>query len=413
MTTLGSQILAGLQVFTSPFNLLALAIGVLAGAGVGPLFRRIGVSGAAALVLLMPLATALDPTMGLILLGACLVTALIVTTPLDRAFGSARPTQHYGIPLLMLLAGLAIMLTSASAAALLEASAPADVLALLICGTAAAIVLAAATHPAGWTAALILTLLGLGAQTSPLAPLDTQHASPLPLLFGLLVMGPAIVALAVPQRVQPWITALGGIELVAACMPVLLLGIPVTRGISVLTLNLGESGLAFGPRLMTQRPKLVLAFLSTLVVAGAVTAISRHASTHANPRNWWSHVDADRKTRLAAAVILGLSLVALYFSSTTTDAPEANPIAMLFVATAIAAVSAWFGLELAPLVTGLVIGQLMQTPLAAMRDTAARPLEALTSGSRPLFALAVIATALALAWPLIISRFTRLPLATP
>ena len=52
MTTLGSQVLTGLQALALPLNIAALLAGALAGALLGTLFQRIGVSVAAALVAL-------------------------------------------------------------------------------------------------------------------------------------------------------------------------------------------------------------------------------------------------------------------------------------------------------------------------------------------------------------------------
>jgi TctA family transporter len=274
----------------------------------------------------------------------------------------------------------------------------------LVCGAAAAIVLAAATHPAGWPAAIALTLAGIAAQLSPFAPLDPAKASPVPLLFGLLVIGPALIALAVPHRILPWTTALGGIELAAAVLPALLLGIPATRGISVIALNLGESGLALGPKLTMQRPKVVLGFVLALIAAAVVAVLGRLLA-HRVPRvtRWPSFAEATT-TRIAGGVIVAAALGALILSGALADA-ETQPILTLAVASVLAALAAWFGLELAPLVTGLVLGQLMQAPLRAVGK--AGGLDAAMSGSKPLLVLAVAATGLALAWPLVAARGWR------
>ena len=417
MTTFGTQILTGIQVLSAPFNLLALVVGMLAGAALGPLVTSIGISSAAALVLLMPLAAGLDPTMGLILLGACLVTSQIATMLSGNASIGQQPANFYRIPALTLVAGFIIIVSSAAATAVLQTATPADILALLICGAAAAILLAAPTHPAGWPAALALTLIGIAVQLSPLPPLDTQRASPLPLLFGLLVVGPAIVALAMPARVRPWISAMAGIELIAAVLPALLLGLSVTRGISVLTLNLGETGLAFGPRLITQRPKLVLAFVLTLFVAAAFAAAVRHLSHRVKLTAWQPqslpHFDGRVRTRLAAGLTLTLAIAGMIYCGALSEATEARPLLTLTLATMIAAICAWFAVELAPLVTGLVLGQLMQQPLSALSRSKGTIFEAFASASKPLLASAVAASVLALSWPMVAGRLTHSKQATP
>ena len=99
MTTFGSQILIGLQVLAQPQNLIALVAGLLAGVVLGALFRRVGVSGAAALVLLMPVAITLDPTTGLVLLAACLTTAMIAMIPTSLASTDAPTARRYSLPL--------------------------------------------------------------------------------------------------------------------------------------------------------------------------------------------------------------------------------------------------------------------------------------------------------------------------
>ena len=382
--------------------------GTLAGAILGAMFRRIGVSGAAALVLLMPVATTLDPTTGLVLLGACLTASLVVTTRHDPE--ATMTPHHNNIALVALLAGLVVLLASASAAALLQAATPADTIALLACGAAAAVVLAAATHPAGWTAALTLTLGGIALQLSPLRPLDTEHTSPLPLLFGLLVLGPAVVALTAPRRTAPWSSAFGGIELAATVLPAFLIGIPATRGISVFALDLGENGLNLGPKLMTQRPKLVLGFVLALLVAGLIGMAVRLTATRLPRINWRPNLSDTATTCIDAAIIVFLSLVALYFSGVFSgvDASRAVSLLTLLVTMVAGAAAAWFGWELAPLVTGLVIGQLMLQPLqAALGKANGSAVTAITSGSSALLVFAILVMAATLAWPLWARRASR------
>lgn len=381
-----------------PVNLIAVIVGTLLGALLGAVFRKLGVSGAAALVLLMPVATLLEPTTGLALLGACLTAALIATTRHDPE--ATLVHHHHGITLVALLAGLAIMLASASAAALTQSFAPADTIALLLCGAAGAIILAAATHPAGWPAAIGLTALGVVLQFTPLAPLNSELASPVPLLFGLLVIGPALVALAMPQRITPWTTAFGGIELAATVLPAFLIGVPTARGTSVFALDLAEAGLSMGPRLMTQRPKLVLGFVLAVVVAGLLGAAGRLLAARVGPTLRWLRPDSPRVTRAAAAVVLLLCMPALYLAGISAAGASPGSLTTLAFATLAGAAFAWFGLELAPLVTGLVIGQLMQPPFrAAMGKAGGSIASALTSGSVTLLLLALASLAAISVWP--------------
>ena len=406
MTTLGSQVLTGLQALALPLNIAALLAGALAGALLGTLFQRIGVSVAAALVLLMPLATTLDPATGLILLAACLTAALIATAHHHPAVDPM--LRHHNVPLIALAAALAIMLASASTAALVQAIGPADRLALLACGAAAAIALAAVSHPAGWSAAIGLTVAGIIVQLSPLAPLDTERTSPIPLLFGLLIIGPAILALALPQRIKTSSTTLGELELAATFLPALLLGIPATRGVSAFVLDLGENGLAMGPLLMTQRPKLVLAFVVATVLAALLTMAARIVTDHAPRASWWPRWQPATAIRLSSGVIAALGITALYLSGFTLDLAEPAPTLMLLVTALLGAIAAFFGLELAPLVTGLVIGQLMRQPLdAALTQSDGSAFGAMTSGSKPLLLVAALMIATALAGPLIARRLQR------
>ncbi len=395
MTFLWAHILLGLQTLALPVNLAALLGGLIAGGLLGPLLGRIGVGAAAALVLLMPLAITLDPVTGLMLLGACLASALIATA--HRAPETMLPPRHHNVPLLAASAGALVILASTATATVLQAATPADTLALLICGAAAAIVLAAATHQAGWTAAIVLTVAGIAAQLSPLKPLDTEQASPVPLLFGLLMLGPAVMALALPRLIVPWTTSFGGIELVVTLLPALLLGVPATRGVSVFALSLGETGLTLGPRLIAQRPKLVAGFIVAIVAAGLVVASARFFAHKLPALPWRPRVSRPTGTRGAAVLVLGAGAVALYFAGV-----EASQATRLGIGCGLGALAAGFGFELAPLVTGLVIGQLMQAPLqAALQAADGHPIAALTSGSSTLLALSVIIVTATLAWPLL------------
>lgn len=403
MTALGTQILTGLQVLAMPVNLIAVIAGTLLGALLGAMFRQLGVSGAAALVLLMPAATLLEPTTGLALLGACLTAALIAMARHDPE--ATLVHHHHGIALMALLAGLAIMLASASAAALLQSLAPADTIALLVCGAAAAIILAAATHPAGWPAAIGLTVVGIALQFTPHAPLNLEQSSPVPLLFGLLVVGPSLVALVMPQRITPWSTAFGGVELAATVLPAFLIGVPTARGTSVFALDLAEAGLSMGPRLMTQRPKLVLGFVLAVVAAGLLGAAGRLLTTRFARPSWLPGANAPLVTRAAAASILLLCIPALYLSGLAATGSAPSPLPVLAIATSVGAIFAWFGLELAPLVTGLVIGQLMQAPLrAAMSKAGGSLASALTSGSVALLLLALASILAIVVWPFLDRR---------
>ena len=398
MTDVLSQVMLGLQTLAMPFNLAALGAGTLSGALLGPLLRRLGIGAAAALVMLMPIASTLDPITGLVLLSACLTTALIATT--HRAPETILHPRHHTVPVTAIVTGLLVIIAGASAAALVQSAAPADKLSLLVCGAAAAIVLAAITHPAGWPAAIALTVGGIAAQLSPLQPLDTEHASPMPLLFGLLIIGPAVLALVLPRRVTPWSTSFGGIELAATVLPALLLGIPATRGISVFALNLGENGLFLGPNLLILRPKLVLAFILALVAAAMLAMAGRMLADRMPRARWWPHIQPVTSTRASAAVTLMLAAAAVYASE--MDQTTAFTLA---IAGGLSAVAAWFGLELAPLVTGLVIGQFMLPPLQqVLTKSDAGPWASMTSGSLPLVVIAVLASIATLAWPILLRR---------
>ena len=398
MTDVLSQVMLGLQTLAMPFNLAALGAGTLSGALLGPVLRRLGIGAAAALVMLMPIASTLDPITGLVLLSACLTTALIATT--DHAPATILHPRHHTVPLTAVVTGLFVIIAGASAAALVKSAAPADKLSLLVCGAAAAIVLAAITHPAGWLAAIALTVGGIAAQLSPLQPLDTEHASPMPLLFGLLIIGPAVLALVLPRRVTPWSTSFGGVELAATVLPALLLGIPATRGVSVFALNLGENGLFLGPNLLIQRPKLVLACILALIAAGILGMAGRMLADRMPRASWWPHIAPLTNTRASAAVTLLLAAAALYASE--MDQTAALTLA---VAGALSAVAAWFALELAPLVTGLVIGQFMLPPLLQLLTKSdAGPWASMTSGSLPLVVIAVLASIATLACPILQRR---------
>ena len=157
---------------------------------------------------------------------------------------------------------------------------------------------------------------------------------------------------------------------------------------------------------MTQRPKLVLGFVLALLVAGALGLLGRLLISRVPRPSWWLSVPSLSGTRYAAAIILALCVAALILSGFKLNAANLDVAGTLAVATALGALAAWFGIELAPFVTGLVIAQIMQAPLSlALKASSGDVFGALTSGSWALALLALAAVALALSWPLVAQRW--------
>jgi hypothetical protein len=398
MTDLGSQISTGLQVLALPTNAVLLLVGTLGGALAGALFRTIGLHAASSLVLLLPFAALLDPQAGLILLGSALVSALIAPPSTQVTPASLPPSLPPQLAFLLatVAAVLVLLLASVMAAALSQSASPGDKIALLLCGAAAAVLLSTAAAPsATWFAPALLMAAGIGLQLSPVPPLDLQRASPIPVLLGLLAIGPALFALAWPLRITTTTATSGSLEFAATVLPAFLIGVPVARNVATFAVNLGEQGLYLGPRLMTQRPKLMLGFVLALVGACVLSLMMRVALQRLPGPGWLRSINTTLATRLAAGAIAALCMAVVMRGGLDADGMLA-----LGAAVVVGAAAAGIGVELSLLVTGLVIGLLMQPLLQTARIAAkGDTLAALTSGSWLLLVLAVAAMGAAIAWP--------------
>lgn len=403
MTGSLSFVAAAFAVLAVPSNLVAAIVGVLAGVALTAPFRRVGLAGATALVVAMPVASQLDPIAGLILLGAMAAAALTIGA---HDFHRTEPMRdwpmpaRWRVPVVALLAGLVLVTGSDWAARMVQALTAGDRIMLLTAGAALAAIVATVLGNDGWAASVSLVAVGVICQFGPLQLLDVEHASPYPVLAGLLLIGPAAMALALPEREPRRLPGRGATHLAAKIVPAFLAGLPVTLGAALFALNLGENGLFLGPRLMMQRPKLVLglslAMILASVIAAAVAMLTDAMAGRGLLRWRWPVLTGSRVTQLAAGLVLGLALVGLYRTGIDSERMFVTALAAI-----VGGIAAWRRLDLAPFVIGLVFGQLMQPSLQQAATAKGGLIAAIAAGSSTLIVLAVSAIAVALAWPLI------------
>ena len=420
MLLFGAQFETALQVLAHPLHLAVVLFGTVFGAALAPLIRRCEMNAAVPLVLALPVAALLDPVMGLLLLGS------LMAATCGRSAGWGR----FGGVLAAIATAIAVLAAGHWVAARLEDLGVADKISLLLAGAAAAVIAVAAARRSAWLAALLLCAAGLALQTGPqLALLPPIYAepgsqSPLPLLLGLLVAGPALRALVVGPRsgaAQPGLSAAGAAEPLMTMLPVLLAGVPVTLSAAVFILNSEDYGLQLGPHVMTQRPKLVVAVIVGLILAAVLAVVLSAAGRWAATltRRWagLGTLSAGGVTRLAAAILIALAIAALYQSGLDQNGEmtgfDRGTLGIGAVGMILGAIAAWRGIDLAPLAVGLVIGRMLQPLLAEGLDGAPGTAGAgFASGSLIYLAGAGAMIAAALAWPLL-TRFSRQQSATP
>ena len=416
MLLFGAQLETAIQVLAHPLHLAVVLFGTVLGGALAPLIRRCGMNAAVPLVLALPVAALLDPVMGLLLLGSLLAATC----------GASRGWGGLGGVLAAVATAIVVLAASDWVAARFENISTADKIALLLAGAAATVIAAATARRSAWLAALLLCAAGLALQTAPqialLPPIYAEPGSqsPLPLLLGLVVAGPALMALVFGARSggpEPARSGAGAAEPLMTMLPVLLVGVPVTLSAAVLILNSEDYGLQLGPHFMTQRPKLVMAVIVALILAAVLAPAGRWAGTLMPRRAWLGAFPAGGVTRLAAAVLIALAIAALYQSGLDQNGEltgfDRGTLGIGAVGVMLGAIAAWRGVDLAPLAVGLVIGRMLQPLLAEGLDGAPGTVGAvLASGSLVYLAGAGVMIAAALAWPLL-TRFSRQQGVTP
>ena len=395
----GAQFETVLQVLSLPLNLAVVVAGTVLGVVLAPMARRCGVSSAVLLVLALPVAALLEPAMGSLLLGSVLAASAGARPATNE--GRSRARAQLGVVLAAVVTAIALIGVSEWVAARLEHTSGADKIALMLAAAAASVIGAAIARPAVWPAALMLCAVGLALQIGPLPPVYAEPGSqvPLPMLLGLLVAGPALVALAMPGHAERARSPGPGAEPLVSVLPVLAAGVPVTLAAAVLILNSEDYGLKMGPHLMLHRPKLVVALIIALILAALLSAALGWLALLV------SNVSTGVSRRLAAAVLLALAIAALYQSGLDRDGEltglDAGTLGIGALGMLFGAIAAWRGIDLAPLVVGLVIGRQLQPLLAEGLDGAHGAVAALSAGSLAYLLAAAVMIAAALAWPLL------------
>ena len=401
----GAQFETVLQVLSLPLNLAVVVAGTVLGVVLAPMARRCGVSSAVLLVLALPVAAMLDPAMGSLLLGSVLAASCGARPATND--GRSRARAQLGVVLAAVVTAIALIGVSEWVAARLEHTSGADKIALMLAAAAASVIGAAIARPAAWPAALMLCAVGLALQIGPLPPVYAEPGSqvPLPMLLGLLVAGPALVALAMPGHAERARSPEPGAEPLVSVLPVLAAGVPVTLAAAVLILNSEDYGLKMGPHLMLHRPKLVVALIIALILAALLSAALGWLALLVRRPAWLSNVSTGVSRRLAAAVLLALAIAALYQSGLDRDGEltglDAGTLGIGALGMLFGAIAAWRGIDLAPLVVGLVIGRQLQPLLAEGLDGAHGAVAALSAGSLAYLLAAAVMIAAALAWPLL------------
>ncbi len=403
MQGLFTTIRLALDILTMPVNGIAFAVGTILGSVLTPLAGRSGLHSAVPLVVVMPIASTLDPATGLILLGAMLAAGLATTVGAGQSGHSRRV---FALPVIAMLVAAALVALSEPLSALIQGLSSTATVALLALAAALAVIRAHTLSFAAWRQTALLLPAGVALQLSPFALLDTANRSPMPLLLGLLVIGPALVSLVWPARHgRTWPTS--GPEMRSgddhadmplSLLPAFLAGLPVTLIAALIALTLGESGLRLGPRLMTQRPKIVLGLLGAVVAASLLVVSVRWLAAHVRRPSWRLGLAPDLSERLIALLFVVLALAATWKAGT-----DAASLTMLAATAATSAIALYFSIDLAPLVLGLVIGHLMQPALAiASKAADGHPAAAVLEAPLALLLPSVAAIAAALAWPWLI-----------
>jgi TctA family transporter len=403
MSVFSGPLGTAIEVVTLAVNAIALLTGTMLGAVLTPLAGRSGLHSAVPLVLVMPVAAVLDPGTGLILLGAMLASGLATTLGHDEKLAKARLLL---LPMIAFGVALALVALSGPLATLIQGFSAADSVLLLLAAGALAVVRAAMLSDQEWRQAALLLPGGLALQLSSLAPLDAAHRSPLPVLLGLLVLGPALVGVLAPSRHgRTWgiDRSVGSdhADMPLSLLPAFLVGLPVTLIAAIFALNLGENGLRIGPKLMAQRPKIVLGLLAAIVVASFITVGGRWIGGYLPRSAWTLPVSANVRARILALVFALLGGLAAWKSGGLGEGWH-----LLALTSLVSFVALYFGLDLAPLVLGLVLGQLMQPLLgAAAKAAGGSPVGALFAVHLPVLLVTIAAVAAALAGPWLAARF--------
>ena len=405
MSTLDSHLTIALQALMQPVALLTVLVGALAGGLVAPLLRRIGMGAAAALALAIPVTSQMEPAASMMLLGAMLVAALGTGTQAPGDDWHWREALRG--PGMALAVAAAVVLAGAPLAGALQGLEVPDKVAVLVMAAAVAVILVAIIRLEAWLPTLLLMIAAAALQASPFALTYGEHDSPLPLLLGVLVLGPALAALVWPGRLRDTAPLSPTSGLAATMLPVFLIGAPVTAGAALLAQNLNEMGLAAGPGLLAQRPKALLGLLAAVVGASLLVGVGRRLTSRVTRPDWWPEVVPDQTRRLAAGVLVLLVAAVLYMSGLEVDKPW-----NVVVATVAAAALAWVGIDAAPFVITLVICDLIQAALTVGADDGPeKQAFSVSAISKPLLVVAALTLVTAVLWPLIVSR--TLARATP
>ena len=117
------------------------------------------------------------------------------------------------------------------------------------------------------------------------------------------------------------------------------------------------------------------------------------------PRPGWAkRCNEALGARMSAGIVIVLSGAALMLSGFKFGDMERAIVLTPAAGVLVAAVAAWFGYEVSSLVTGLVIGQLLQAPLAQYVASNSGVSATMTLGSAMLVLVTLGALGAALAW---------------
>lgn len=289
------QLMMGLGAGLVPGALGCALGGALLGMALGTLS---GISIAASMAMLLPIAAALSPVSAVLLLAGMLCGApygrwlaarslhRMAGTPLRPAVGAAGGLPAGPGGRALLLAGLGTLLAVAAGAlgllasapvvaALAQALGPAEVCALMVLGLMCALLVAAGSRIKAIAMVLLGLLLGLvggGPQGSTLRfagdlPMLQSGISLMTLAIGVLGVGDVIHHLgspATPSAAPPGFLPKAAAWAAVPLLPLLALGLPVTAPMALLAASMAEHALLPGAPLLYAHPEIFWALVVAL-----------------------------------------------------------------------------------------------------------------------------------------------------
>ena len=353
----------------------AVAFGTAAAMALAPAARRTGVPTGALLVLALPWAELLEPTAGVVLLVAMLAAT---TRPDDNELRVATMERAELAVAVVMLLGVLLLYAVGPLSRFLGGFADLGRWAFWIAGAGLAALAFGAGHRTATALAAGLVGGGLGLQLSPYAPFDGVEHTAVPVLLGLLLLGPMLATLL--RLLLRSSTASGwprGETLVITLLA-FPWGVPVTLGAALVALALADAGLRLGPGLITDRPALLLGAIVAVAVAVAAALLLR-ALFHRVGRFMREHgANSHWRTSAAMVVLLGISALTFWRAGLDRDGIftglDTISVAALLGGTVFGGLVKWFGIDPSPAAIGLVIGQLLKSEAAPVRDGLVAPI---------------------------------------